>query len=379
MAKANYLETSKSFELSSEFWLEIIRHHLQRPQELPKKLDDQHPTPLSQSIQSWKETQKIPPVILLAGQPGIGKKRLIQTITQWIFCEHQGYPSERLQEPIQNKLLPCLSCSSCERIQSGNDVNFTIIGPESSEDSTPSDVQGNAQTNTKSNTKPGTLKIESFRKLKSTQHLSQNHGYRIIAIHDCDRMTPQAANSILKLLEEPPQRWIFFLSCTDPALLLPTLVSRCQVFRLSPFSTSEIVKLLTLAQVAPDRIELCAKQSQGSVKRALSFAKDDIWKQQTLITDFLKNPARHLSPLMDWVSEDSSHFEILLDLLEQNLVDFIKNSLHSPQHSMDRLNFWITQSERIAQIRQESLAPVNRKLLLQDLLFPYLPTGVSLA
>ena len=107
----------------------------------------------------------------------------------------------------------------CQRALKGSWVDFTEIRPEDEEEG-----------------RPGSLKIDQFRKLKESQGFGAHEGgYRIFLIPDADRMTPQAANSVLKILEEPPKGWIFFLTASDPTLVLPTVLSRCQSLKLRPF------------------------------------------------------------------------------------------------------------------------------------------------
>ena len=322
----------------------------------------------------WQAQHKFPPVLLITGQEGIGKRAIAFYLAQWILCETpQG-------------IEPCYHCASCQKMLAGNSVDFTEMTPESEDES-------------------GSLKIEQFRKLKASAGFSTQEGaHKIILIPHADRMTLQAANSILKLLEEPPAGWIFFLTAADPTLMLPTIVSRCQTLRLKPFSMAEIEELLKSSGVEPTRIKMSAQWSQGSLDRALHFSQDQIWEQRQRVLHFLREPAAVLHPLVDWATQENTHLGVLIDLLEQFLSDFIlwtatpsaeeEDSLASHRwlnsdatddlkfHASQILkkfgsvklarSFWIAQTERLAQARQDSLTPVNRKLLTQDLLFPFI-------
>jgi DNA polymerase III delta prime subunit len=327
-----------------------------------------HLESLAAIIRQWKQNQKFPPVILLNGQAGIGKKEIVRYLTQWLLCS----------TPEENSG-PCQKCPACIRFRSGTEVNVIEMSSDSE-----------------------TLKIESFRRLKSTVGFGAHQGnFKIIWILGAERMTPQAANSILKLLEEPPQGWIFFLTSNDPTLLLPTLVSRCQMIRLKPLSLPIIRDLLGLAQVDPRKKEICAQLSQGSWERAFLFSKDEIWKQRLAVFEFLKNPAKELQALMDWASQETLHFELLVDLLEQFAADLLRWSACQPscppetyawqnkddQNSLAQhasalskkhrsiaaaRDFWLARSEQLAQVRAEFNLPLNRKLLLQNTLLPWL-------
>src|SRR6185312_5189559 len=97
---------------------------------------------------------------------------------------------------------------------------------------------------------------------------SHEGSYRIFLIPNADRMTPQAANSVLKILEEPPRGWIFFLTASDPTLLLATVLSRCQQLKLRPMPLETIQELLSEAGILGEKQKVAASLSQGSWGRA---------------------------------------------------------------------------------------------------------------
>jgi DNA polymerase-3 subunit delta' len=93
---------------------------------------------------------------------------------------------------------------------------------------------------------------------------------RVVVLFGADRMTEQAAQSALKLVEEPPDHAYLVLTAEDPARLLPTLVSRCQRLRLSLLSRADLVAFLTgELSVAPAEAGLLAALSGGSLGQAL--------------------------------------------------------------------------------------------------------------
>lgn len=372
MAKTNQ-ETANPFVTSPAFSSVVIQHHLKS---------------LAQPLNYWRSTQQLPPVLLLSGPSGIGKRWMTSFIAQWIFCTESGFNASSSSGADSSGISPCGECLSCKKMIHGTEVNFSVIQSDVDEETS------RASTNS--------LKIDQFRKLKSSQGFGAHQGqYRITVIPDAERMTTQAANSILKLLEEPPRGWIFFITCADSALLLPTLVSRCQVLRLKPFTSNDIQKLLISTETPPERAEMCAQLSQGSWNRATTFANEAIWKQRAVLFDFLTQPIQEFHGLMDWAAEEPTHFDILTDLLEQFTADLIRwsvspfithpenfNWIHSDgsksfcshvkkvvkaQGSLDHAQaFWFSRAERMAQVREEALAPLNRKILLQDLLLPWI-------
>ena len=386
------------------------------PLPVPELLLHYHGDTLFSAFRQWAAQEHVPPVLLLTGPAGIGKREIAFTIAQWILCEKSpfgkpaadegdsatfdlfgggGAPEESAEAAGADSApaprivaeaitRPCGECTSCRRALHGNWVDFREIASE--------DEDG------------GTLKIDQFRDLRAQAGFGAHEGnYRIFLITNAERMTPQAANSMLKLLEEPPRGWMFLLTAADASLLLPTLVSRCQRLRLKPLPEATVRQLLLDTGVRGDRATVCARLAHGSLAKARSLAEEETWEQRKNLFRFLDSPSEHLSGWVDWAAADNPHFHLLLDQLEQALEDLLRFTLwpQAAAGNADSFNwsntdgaksladhtrrarkalgslerareFWIDRAERLARVRQESQAPLNRKILLQDLLTPWL-------
>jgi DNA polymerase III delta prime subunit len=379
---------------------------------VPEPVIRHHGASVFGAMREWTAQKRVPPVLLLTGTTGCGKRSLAYWLAQWILCETRGFsggtaaPGDAADDPFTSSLFgdapapaapepqapvdgnpgPCGECASCRRAIQGNWVDFTEVLPEDSGDG-PS---------------TGTLKVDQFREIKQKLGFGAHEGaYRIILIPNADRMTVQAANSVLKLLEEPPPGWLFFLTASDPTLVLPTILSRCQGLRLKPFQPEELEQLLELSNINPQRRKICAELAQGSWSKALTLASDEMWEHRQTLFGFLKEPAAHLGALVDWASQEPRHFDLLVDQLEQLTSELIRWTVSPGNDNPDghvRISsdgraalvahakavtkrqgaaprareFWIERAERLARARQEALAPLNRKLLIQDLLLPWL-------
>jgi DNA polymerase III delta prime subunit len=390
---------------------------------VPEPVIRHHGASVFPAMREWAARRRVPPVLLLTGTAGSGKRNLAYWLTQWIFCERNGFGQSdaasstaasagpEQDDPFTSNMFgdapppaeaappalvasaerdinpsgPCGQCASCVRALHGNWVDFTEVLPEGGEDGS-----------------SGTLKVDQFREIKQKLGFGAHQGaYRVVLIPNADRMTVQAANSVLKLLEEPPRGWIFFLTASDPTLVLPTILSRCQQLRLKPFQPQELEELLGLAGVRTERARVCAELAQGSWNKALALSSDETWEHRQALFGFIKEPASQLAALVDWASQEPKRFDLLVDQLEQATGDLIRWSV-SPhagnpdgyvwanadgrsalvnhakaalkkQGSVERARrFWIERVERLARARQEALAPLNRKLLIQDLLIPWL-------
>jgi DNA polymerase-3 subunit delta' len=356
-----------------------------------------HREALERPMAQWSAQKRVPPVLLLTGQAGIGKRHLAYWLAQWLLCERAGFatPAEEslggglfgASEPVAPAaptLSPCGECAACQRALNGNWVDFTEISAEA----------GDGET--------GTLKIDQFRQLKATMGFGAFDGaYRITLIRDADRMTVQAANSLLKVLEEPPPGWVFFLTASDPTLLLPTMVSRCQTVRLRPLSEETVKQLLGVSEVPRERQAICAALAQGSWSKGLALAQDEAWEHRTAIFRFLEQPGAELDTLVNWATAEPRNFDLLLDQLEQVTQDLVSWSVREEsgqgaamtwanldgkpslvRHAQGALKrtgslasareFWTERAERLFRARQEALAPLSRKILVQDLLLPWM-------
>jgi DNA polymerase III subunit delta' len=102
-------------------------------------------------------------------------------------------------------------------------------------------------------------------------------GWRVVILDGADTMNRNAANAVLKILEEPPQRAVLFLLSDNPGRLLPTIRSRCRRLALKPLSEAEVVA--ALARFRPDLAAAdaaaLARLAHGSIGRALALAAAD--------------------------------------------------------------------------------------------------------
>ena len=124
-----------------------------------------------------------------------------------------------------------------------------------------------------------TITVDDVRRLKSFLALSaEQDGRRVVIVDSADEMNINAANALLKSLEEPPPRTIFFLIASAPGRLLPTIRSRCRTLPLSPLSDSDLKRAVTAALLAAEKPPIpdadfaaLAQLSGGSVRRLLAL------------------------------------------------------------------------------------------------------------
>ena len=120
-------------------------------------------------------------------------------------------------------------------------------------------------------------------------------GWRVCIVDTVDELNPNAANALLKILEEPPQQSLFFLISHAPARALPTILSRCRKLMLRPLAREDVVRAVAQAAgIAADDPALleAAAASEGSVARALTLLGGDWLKLQQRTTALLASLPR---------------------------------------------------------------------------------------
>jgi DNA polymerase III subunit delta' len=108
-------------------------------------------------------------------------------------------------------------------------------------------------------------------------------GWRVCIVDTVDELNPNAANALLKILEEPPQRSLFLLVSHSPARALPTILSRCRKLPLRPLATDDVIRAAAqAANMAADDPALteAAEAAEGSVARAITLLGGDALKLQ---------------------------------------------------------------------------------------------------
>jgi DNA polymerase III subunit delta' len=229
---------------------------------------------------------QLPGSLLMYGPAGIGKQRLALWLAQRIVCEQPG------------EVEPCNSCAPCKavlRLQHP-DVHwfFPMPRPKSSGGADKlgealEDARAEALEERRANPFRATgvseaiglyvSHIQVVRRYATARPAMGRH--KVFIIGDAEALVPQeaspeAANALLKILEEPPADTTFILTAADPDALLPTIRSRVLPVRVRPLSFATVQNVLVEQLGAdPKRAKLAAHLSEGSIGRALAFLPAD--------------------------------------------------------------------------------------------------------
>ncbi|MFC1965674.1 ATP-binding protein [Chloroflexota bacterium] len=214
-------------------------------------------------LQRSLEMDSLAHAYLFIGPAHVGKMTLALNLAQALNCE--------ATEP------PCGECASCQKIASGKhaDVQIVGLGHEGNSIEAESRVE---------------ISIGQIRQLQHSVNLPPFEGkYKVFIIDGAELLSIEAANCLLKTLEEPVGKVVFMLLTINERLLPATVVSRCQRAELPPMSIAEIEATLNSRwSIEPEKAELLAKLSHGCLGWAVSAALDGVLlKQRTEYLDEL--------------------------------------------------------------------------------------------
>ncbi|HMZ06501.1 MAG TPA: DNA polymerase III subunit delta' [Anaerolineales bacterium] len=186
---------------------------------------------------------------LFAGAPGLGRRTLALRLAQALNCEKPVAPGE-----------PCYTCRTCKQIDAMQHPDLSIVQAV--------DEDGNAKDG-------GTLRVDQIREVQRTLNLKPYQSpYRIAMFLRFQEANDNAANALLKTLEEAPPHAVLLLTADNPEQLLPTINSRCEILRLRPLPVEAIAADLMERGVEEDRARLLAHISGGRPGFARRLVED---------------------------------------------------------------------------------------------------------
>ncbi len=228
------------------------------------------------------QTERIPHALLFAGPDGTGKVAAALEMVRTLHCEGGAEGA-------------CDACGSCRKTGALNHPDLSLLFPRSSRTSEDAErgILQEVMQDPYGYPLPEpttTLSIDRIRDLQKRFAYGTFEGaWRTAVILHADHMRDQAANALLKTLEEPPDGSLLILIAPSSDALLPTLVSRCQVLRFSPLSSQDVVEaLMEQASVEADRAWFIARASGGSLRRAREMADTEVEDVQDRAYRFLE-------------------------------------------------------------------------------------------
>lgn len=181
---------------------------------------------------------------LITGPSGVGRRTLAIRLAQALSCPSPSAPG-----------VPCRACRACKQVEAGQNIDLMLVQAEH---------------------EGGTLKVEQVREVQKFLSLKPyQSAYKIVIFLRFQEANPNAANALLKTLEEAPSYGLLLLTADNAEQLLPTIVSRCEILRLRPVSVDAVESFLVARQIEPEKARLLAHLSDGRPGYALRLAGDE--------------------------------------------------------------------------------------------------------
>jgi DNA polymerase III subunit delta' len=235
---------------------------------------------------------RFPHAVIIAGAEGAGKFTLAQMIAKTLNC---------LEQPRQNGLPDfCGRCSNCTRIAQSDDLDArfaeAVETREGMREADKRDARILIQTHPEVLVVPPDppqmlIKVGQVRKVIDSVFYKPVEARRKIVLFTQSAFMKEAANSLLKVLEEPPDYASLILLTENPGELLPTIRSRCVTFTLSALPVSELEAALASSRsdLKATQRELVARLANGAMGRALNFRLEEYVTSRAHALTVLRN------------------------------------------------------------------------------------------
>ena len=198
---------------------------------------------LTMTLKNSVKSGKLAHAYLFCGPRGVGKTTCARIFAKAINCENPTTEGEA-----------CNECASCKAFNDGRSMNIFELDAASNN------------------------KVENIKSLMDqTQIPPQTGRYKVFIIDEVHMLSTAAFNAFLKTLEEPPQYVIFILATTEKNKILPTILSRCQIYDFERMAIPEIVSQLTMVAqnenitFEEEALNIIAEKADGGMRDALSI------------------------------------------------------------------------------------------------------------
>lgn len=256
----------------------IVSARKYRPQTFDTVVGQAH---ITTTLQNAIKNRQLAHAFLFCGPRGVGKTTCARILAKTINCENPTAEGEA-----------CNKCHSCVAFNEGTSLNIHELDAASNNS------------------------VDDIRSLVEQVRFAPQAGkYKVYIIDEVHMLSSSAFNAFLKTLEEPPSYAIFILATTEKHKILPTILSRCQIFDFKRITSNDTVdhlnNIITKEGIGAEKaaLQVIARKSEGCMRDALSILDKIVSFTSGTVT--YQNTLEHLNIL------DADYYFKLLDCMQQ--------------------------------------------------------------
>jgi DNA polymerase-3 subunit delta' len=259
----------------------------------------------------------------MAGQAGVGKHQFALALAQALNCER----------PREGDA--CGECLPCRKIAAGEHADVETISPDGQ-----------------------FIKVDQMRQMSAkSQYLPYEGKRRVYIVESAERLNDAAANSILKIVEEPPPTTLIVFITSRPYRMLETIRSRCLMLSFAPLTSDELESFLKSYSRRPaEEIRMLARLARGSIGRALSIDLGEFREKRASMVELIEALALNRDTLKilsaaEYLGKklEREEFEVHMDALLILLADLFHLKIGEPAESLTNSDI-AQRLERVAEI-----------------------------
>lgn len=288
-------------------------------------------------LAAWNQ-DRLPHALLIGGPEGIGKATLAYRIARFVLARRgEGREAESLSVDENDP--------AARQVRAQAHPDLLVVRRVWNEDTKKLRTE---------------IRTEDVRRTVSFfGSTSAYGGYRVCIIDSADELNRSGANSILKVLEEPPPRSLLIIVSHSPGRLLPTIRSRCRRLLLRPLAVDDVVRAIEdiaadgESGIARDQTGEAAQASGGSVRRALELLLQEGLEIRSLTTELLDRlpsvDGERLHALSDKLRRDED-----LGVFAETVTDWLAAAATASGEKPQRLARLATTWEKVRRAAAES-------------------------
>ncbi|MGI8950708.1 MAG: DNA polymerase III subunit gamma/tau [Chitinophagaceae bacterium] len=261
----------------------IVSARKYRPQTFDTVVGQSH---ITTTLKNAIKNNQLAHAFLFCGPRGVGKTTCARILAKTINCEN-----------IQPDGEACNVCNSCKSFNEGISLNIHELDAASNNS------------------------VDDIRALvEQVRYAPQSGKYKVYIVDEVHMLSASAFNAFLKTLEEPPPYAIFILATTEKHKILPTILSRCQIFDFKRITNNDTVQhleeIVQKEEINAEKsaLQIIAQKSEGCMRDALSILDKIVSFTNGEVT--YRNTLEHLNIL-----DEDYYFKLINYLLQQNLAD----------------------------------------------------------